>query len=158
MLNFSTTTPPDPDRPRDVLFTIDGRDVSIPQEFTPIEMARYAHQVDQFGGDMGAIWALRHALGDADYLAFINLPPDAVTRDDYAKVIGVITGRLVGLAIPVPEGKGEGGAAPETTSASPSTSTPTDDPSMEAEPPDEEVWPETAPSSSPGGTPKLPVT
>jgi len=107
---------------------------------------------------MGAIWALRHALGDADYLAFINLPPDAVTRDDYAKVIGVITGRLVGLAIPVPEGKGEGGAAPETMSASPSTSTPTDDLSMEAEPPDEEVWPETAPGSSPGGTPKLPVT
>jgi hypothetical protein len=147
MLEFSTTTPPDPDRPREALFTIDGREVTIPREFTPVEMARYAHQVDQFGGDMGAIWALRYAFGNEDYLAFLNLPPNAVSREDYARVIGVVTGRLVGLAVPIPEGK-EGGAASGAAPASPSTSTQTDDPET-PEPPDSEVWPDTAPTEPP---------
>lgn len=146
MIQFSSDETGAPQRPRETLFVLDGRECTIPTSFEPIEMARYAHMVEQFGGDQAGVWALRYALGDKDYLAFINLPPHAVSREDFTRVMGVITGRLVGLDVQAP--KADGGPS-DGTSTSPSSIS-TDDATHE--PPDAEVWPgeEPEPDRTPG--------
>jgi len=150
MIEFTSDTP-EPDRPREELFSIDGKPATIPTTFEPIEMARYAHMIEQFGGDQAAVWALRYALGDEMYLAFINLPPHAVSREQYAQVVGVITGRLVGLDVMVP--KDSGGAASGAVSPSPAAADPG---TTDVEPPDSEVWPGEEPENSPVPTQTAP--
>lgn len=136
MIQFSTDETDAPKRPRETLFTIDGRECTVPVSFEPIECARYAHMVEQFGGDQAGVWALRYALGDEDYLAFINLPPHAVSRDDFIRVMGVITGRLVGMDVAVPKADG----APSGASSTSPSSTTID--GTTPEPLDSEVWPD----------------
>jgi hypothetical protein len=148
MIQFSTNEEDAPKRHRETLFTIDGRECTVPVSFEPIECARYAHMIEQFGGDQAGVWALRYALGDEDYLAFINLPPHAVSREDFTRVMGVITGRLVGLDVAVP--KAVDGAPSGASSTSPS-STSTDAATLE--PLDSEVWPGEEPE--PGLTPSV---
>lgn len=153
MLTFRSDTPEDEDRPREPLFVIDGVTYAIPERFHPVEMARYAHMVEQFGGDQAAVWALRYAVGDEGYLKFINLPTKAVSTEDFARVMGVVTGRLVGLDVLVPEGKGSGGVDSGGTSASPESTSTT--PAADESPtePDAGAWPHTEPDSSPDDTP-----
>lgn len=141
MIEFTSDTPA-PDRPREELFSIDGKPATIPREFEPIEMARYAHMIEQFGGDQAAVWAMRYALGDEMYLAFINLPPHAVSKEQYAQVVGVITGRLVGLDVLVPGPKEPAGQASDGASSSPAAADPE---TTNVEPPDSEVWPDETP-------------
>lgn len=154
MLEFSSTTPEDPTRPREILFRIDGRDCTVPKAFGPIEMARYAHMIEQFGGDQAAIWALRYALGDESYLAFINLPAEAVSLDDYTKVVRLITGRLVGMELVIPEGKAQVGGALDASPTSPTPSLTVPGDASELEPPDSEVWPNDEPETSADRTPR----
>lgn len=150
MIEFTTDTP-EPDRPRETLFTIDGHECTVPVSFEPIEMARYAHMIEQFGGDQAAVWALRYALGDDDYLKFINLPPHAVSREDYTRVLGLITGRLVGLDVVLP--KDSGGGVSAAGSSSPAAAAPE---TTNGEPPDSEVWPDSEPDTSPAPTQPTP--
>lgn len=129
-LHFSTpaTEAPAPARERETLFTIDGRDCTIPVRFAPLECARYAHTIQEFGPDAGAVFALRMALGESDYLAFLNLRSDTVTDEDWTRIVGVITGRLVGLDVEVPKDP-----APEHASAAPpATPAPAPDPERPA--------------------------
>lgn len=123
--------------PREPLYSVDGVEYSIPREFLPLQMAKYAHLVDSLGSDSAALWALREAVGDNGYFALLNLPPEQVSKDDLANVIAVVTGRMTGLSVEVPKGPGE--ADSETASSAGS-----DDDGME--PPDSEVWPESAPA------------
>lgn len=153
MIEFKTDTP-EPDRPRETLFTIDGRECTVPVSFEPIEMARYAHMIEQFGGDQAAVWALRYALGDENYLAFINLPPHAVSKEDYTRVLALITGRLVGLDVVVAP-KDSGGEASGAASSSPEATVPE---MTDGEPPDSEVWPGEEPEPLPDRTPPTPVS
>jgi hypothetical protein len=105
MLEF--TTKPDPAKvpkvPREELFKIDGSAYTIPERFRPLEMARFAHLVDTMGNDAAAMWGLQQALGDEGYLAFLNLPPDAVSEGDFRKVLGVVVKRLSGLTAELPK-------------------------------------------------------
>lgn len=158
MLEFDSTTPEDPNRPRETLFRINGRDCTVPKTFGPIEMARYAHMIEQFGGDQAAIWALRYALGDESYLAFINLPAEAVSLDDYTKVLRLITGRLVGMELPIPEGKAQVGGAPDASPTSPMPSSTVLDDGPVIEPPDSEVWPNDEPETSADLMPRMPAS
>jgi hypothetical protein len=136
-LQFSSARPTEEkSRPRETLFTIDGRECTIPVKFEPLEMARYAHTVATFGADQAAVWALEMALGEDDYIAFLNLPKESVTTEDWARVVGVVTGRLVGLDVLVP--KEAAGPVPVAVPESPSGDNP--------EPPDSEVWPNEEPS------------
>jgi hypothetical protein len=136
-LQFSSARPTEEkSRPRETLFTIDGRECTIPVKFEPLEMARYAHTVSTFGADQAAVWALELALGEKDYIAFLNLPKESVSTEDWTRVVGVVTGRLVGLDVLVPKEVAgqEPAAVPES---------PTED---NLEPPDSEVWPGEDPS------------
>jgi hypothetical protein len=138
-LKFSSARPDEATpRPRETLFTIDGRECTIPLKFEPLEMARYAHTVSTFGADQAAVWALELALGEADYIAFLNLPKESVSAEDWARVVGVVTGRLVGLDVLVP--KEAAGPEPAVAPASPSEDN--------LEPPDSEVWPGEEPSEA----------
>lgn len=145
-LHFSTTAKEAlvPDREREILFTIDGRDCTIPKRFEPLECARYAHTIQEFGPDAAAVFALRLALGETDYLAFLNLPAGTVSDEDWARVVGIVTGRLVGLDVEVPKDP-----APEPTSDGPLTTPPLSaDPALPAWDP---AWP--VPELSAEGTP-----
>lgn len=102
-LHFESERKAPPTRERETLFTIDGRDCTIPVKFTPLEMARYAHTVRDAGPDAAAVFALELALGEKNYLAFLNLPHDEVSEEDWTRVVGLITGRLVGLDVEVPK-------------------------------------------------------
>jgi hypothetical protein len=108
---------------REVLFTIDGVPYTIPKRFRPLEMARYAHMVSQEGADQAGVWALQLALGDDGYLALLNLPPEAIDKDTWAGLLGVVIARLVGLDREVPGPKwAEPSAAPlpeENTESAP---------------------------------------
>lgn len=136
-LKFSSARPTEEKpRPRETLFTIDGRECTIPVKFEPLEMARYAHTVATFGADQAAVWALELALGEDDYVAFLNLPKESVSLEDWTRVVGVVTGRLVGLDVLVP--KEVAGQEPAAVPASPTAG--------DHEPPDSEVWPDEDPS------------
>lgn len=103
-MRFSSTPPENrPERARETLFWIDDRACTIPVTFTPIEMARYAHTVQEFGADAAGVFALRLALGEETYLAYLNLPDGAVSDDDFARIMALITGRLVGLDVQLPK-------------------------------------------------------
>lgn len=118
MLELTST--PHEGRPvdREVLLTIDGTPYTIPTRFRPLEMARYAHMVNQDGADIAAVWALQAALGETAYLKLLNLPAAAVSDDTWRSLMAVVTGRLLGLERAVPGPKWEPPAmtevAPET--------------------------------------------
>lgn len=139
MLEFTAKPDPTAQQPeREELFAIDGKAYTIPKTIRPLQMAKYTHLVDSLGADSAGMWALQEALGEEGYLAFLNLPTERVSKDDFAVVIGVVTGRFVGLATEVP------GADPK--SAGEPAPSPEDTP--ESEPPDTEVWPEDTPAST----------
>lgn len=137
MLEF--TTKPDPTEPqieREELFSIDGKSYTIPKRFEPLEMAKYTHLVDTLGADSAGMWALQAALGDEGYFAYLNLPPRAVSQEDFVVVMQVVTGRMVGLSTVIPKGPDPApDAGPETESLGEPAS----------EPPDSEVWPDDEP-------------
>jgi len=139
MLEFTTKPDPTAKQPeRDELFSIDGKAYTIPREMRPLDMANYTYLVDTLGGDSAGLWALQRALGTEAFSAFMDLPPAAVSREDFTRIMTVVTGRFVGLAteVPSPDPKPGPAAAPEMAE---------DD---ATEPPDEVVWG----ASSPAGT------
>jgi len=139
MLEFTAKSDPTAKQPeREELFSIDGTAYTIPKTIRPLLMARYAHLVDTMGSDSAGLWALREAVGDEGYFAFINLPPERVSKDDFATVMAVVTGRFIGLATEVPGADPKSAPAGETASSDESGS----------EPLDEEVWPDAAPAQT----------
>jgi hypothetical protein len=139
MLEFTTHPDPTAAQPeRDELFSIDGKAYSIPREMRPLDMANYTYLVDTLGGDSAALWALQRALGNEGFSAFMDLPPEQISREDFTRIMQVVTGRFVGLKTEVP------GADPKSLPAAPATST-----EPASEPPDEELWPDAPAATDP---------
>lgn len=129
MLSFTTPKEPKPVE-REPLFALDGITYTVPKRFTPSDMLMYAHAVRHYGNDQATSWALEIALGPDGYNALLSAG-DAIGHDDFAKLIGVVTYRMVGLDAEVPGPKED-----ETASL------PEEDLPHASEPPDHEVWPE----------------
>jgi hypothetical protein len=135
MLELTAKPDPTAQQPeREELFSIDGTAYTIPKTIRPLSMARYTHRVDTMGSDSAALWALRDALGDEGYFAFLDLPPERVSRDQLATIMSVVTGRYIGMETEVPGSapKSDGTAETATSGAEP------------IEPPDSEVWADAA--------------
>lgn len=130
MLSFTTPKEATPVQ-REPLFALDGVTYTIPTRFTPSEMLMYAHATRHYGPDQAVSWALEIALGADGYTTLMNVPPGTIPDEDFGKIIGVVTQRMVGLEAQVPGPKENLTAtAPEAASWD------------SLEPPDSEVWPE----------------
>lgn len=110
MLEFSTKTEA-PAIERDDLFSLDGTVYTIPVRFAAGDTLMYVDGLRKYGPDIAAAWALEHAIGEAGYTALCNANNATVSHDEFAKLIAIVTDRLLGKAAPIPGPKAPAPAA-----------------------------------------------
>lgn len=125
-INTKAETPP---VERETLLTIDGEQLTIPKRFLPTDMLQYLHVLQIEGGDVAAKWAMHTALGNEGFWKLVNAGA-AVDEHMLKELINCVTGRLLGMDVPIPGPKGEADPAPDPETDSVS------------EPADKDVWPE----------------
>lgn len=116
MLEF-TTNPEAPAVEREDFFSLDGTVYTIPAAFSAGETLTYVDGLRKYGPDMAASWALELALGEDGYRALLGAPEHVVSRQDFARLVTVITSRLLGQESAVPGPKAPRPAAKPKTRA-----------------------------------------
>lgn len=112
MLEFTTNTEAAPVE-REDLFSLGGATYTIPVSFSAGETLTYVDGLRKYGPDMAASWALEMALGEDGYRALLGAPEHVVPKQDFARLVTVITSRLLGQESPVPGGPKVRPAAPK---------------------------------------------
>jgi hypothetical protein len=113
---------------RDELFSLDGISYTIPKRFRAADALGYVTNLRRFGPDVANSIALEFALGEDGYKALVGAG-DAITAEDIAVLVHVITSRILGQSVEVPETAPKA-AEPEAPDYSPA------EPSDEASPPE----------------------
>jgi hypothetical protein len=111
MLEFSSKNEA-PAIERDELFSLDGTVYTIPAHFSAGDTLTYVDGLRRYGPDIAAAWALEHALGQAGYTALCSADDATVPRAEFAKLIAIVTDRLLGKVALIP---GPKAPAPATT-------------------------------------------
>ncbi len=101
MLEFTTPKTATPVQ-RDELFSLDGTAYTIPKKFRAADAIGYVTNLRKFGADVANSIALEYALGEAGYNALLN-GGDAISADDIALLVHVVTSRILGQPVEVPE-------------------------------------------------------
>lgn len=103
MLEFTTDTT-GPAVEREDFFSLDGTVYTIPAAFSAGETLTYVDGLRKYGPDMAASWALELALGEDGYRALLGAPEHVVSKEDFERLLIVVTRRLLGQESPVPGG------------------------------------------------------
>lgn len=110
-LSFSSTAVAD--SPRETLFSVDGKDYSIPSTLPASRGLEYLRRSVEVSPDAALVYALRTALG-ADGFAALESATD-ISSEDLQTVMNACTRLLVGALNGAPK------ATPPTAPATPST-------------------------------------
>lgn len=101
MVVVLTTNATAPEPEREVLFSIDGIEYTIPKKFSANVALQYA-RVSLLRGPQDAVsWALEKALGETGYAALMAF--DQLEAEDLDTITGVILQRIA-AALEVPKG------------------------------------------------------
>lgn len=86
---------------RDKLFSLDGKVYTIPVRFQATHALEYVDSLRKYGPDIANSTALEIALGQDGYDALLGAG-DAISAEDIAVLVNVVTSRMLGKAIAVP--------------------------------------------------------
>jgi hypothetical protein len=101
MVLVLTTEESAPEPDREVLFSIDGVDYTIPKTFGPNLALQFVRLSMLRGADIAMSWAMEQALGQDGHAALMAF--DQLTRGDLQTITKVIYERLV-AALEAPKG------------------------------------------------------
>lgn len=92
-----TTPEDDPFAEREVLFTIDGTEYTVPRQVPAGAALQYIELGGSFAADQAILFALRYALGDEGYEALRGYK--ALTNEHLAKVIAAVRAKFDGALV-----------------------------------------------------------
>lgn len=87
---------------REVIATVDGTELSIPETFSAAFALRYTDMVSRRGIDAAVSWLLETALGVDGYNALLSF--DELTAEDVAQIVSILEQRVHG-AMDIPKGE-----------------------------------------------------
>lgn len=97
------------DGPREVLFSIDDTEYTIPVEFPPTAAMLYANVLGTGGAEYATTWAMQLALGVDGFAALCAVD---VPKEEFVKMLAVVIGKIQGFTISAP-----GATDPKPTAA-----------------------------------------